>query len=200
MPDTVIELISKEQLKAILVGAKDERIDTYFVPLNNCLNHYEINTPLRMAHFIAQVAHESGSFRYNEEIWSNPKLNAQGIATNGASWQLRYEGRKDLGNTQPGDGYRFRGRGLIQLTGRSNYAKYAQFLNRDLTSGTNPDLVGQPDLAVDAAGWFWNSRKLNDYADRDDVLSITKRINGGTNGLDDRKNFLKRAKNVFNIA
>lgn len=199
MPDANNELITKEQLKAILIGAKPENIEKYFIPLNNALAHYEINTPLRIAHFIAQVAHESGSFRYNEEIWSNPRLDARGVATHGATWQLRYEGRRDLGNTQPGDGYRFRGRGLIQLTGRNNYSKYAAFLGRDLTTGDNPDLVGQPDLAVDAAGWFWNSRQLNNYADRDDVLSITKRINGGTNGLDDRKNFLKRAKAALNI-
>ena len=200
MPDIINELITKEQLKAILLRVSDERIEKYLLPLNKCLNHYNINTPLRIAHFIAQVAHESGSFRYNEEIWSNPKLNAQGVATRGASWQLRYEGRKDLGNTETGDGYRFRGRGLIQLTGRFNYVKYGASLGRDLTSGTNPDLVGEPELAVDAAGWFWNSRKLNTYADRDDVLRITKRINGGTNGLNDRKAFLKRAKTVFNLA
>lgn len=200
MPDNTKALISREQLKSILLRVSDAKIETYFVPINQCLNHYEINTPLRISHFIAQVAHESGSFVYNEEIWSNPRLNAQGVATHGATWQLRYEGRADLGNTEVGDGYRFRGRGLIQLTGRHNYTKYGLSLGRDLTSGNNPDLVAQPELAVDAAGWYWNSRKLNAYADRDDILSITKRINGGTNGLEDRKAFLKRAKTVFNLA
>jgi putative chitinase len=196
MPD----LITKEQLKAILSSAKDENIDKYLAPLNKALAHYAINTPLRIAHFIAQVAQESGSFKYNEEIWPNPALNAQGVATNGSSWQLRYEGRAELGNTHPGDGYRFRGRGLIQLTGRANYAKYGESLGTDLTSGTNPDRVAQPDLAVDAAGWYWGTRNLNAYADKDDVLSITKRINGGTLGLDSRKAFLAKAKQVLGIA
>lgn len=194
------DLITKDQIKAVLANAKQENIDKYFAPLNAALAHYSINTPLRICHFIAQVAQESGSFRYNEEIWPNPTLDANGVATKGSSWQLRYEGNAGLGNTHPGDGYRFRGRGLIQLTGRANYAKYGSYLNRDLTSGANPDLVAQPDLAVDAAGWYWNSRDLNSYADKDDVLSITKRINGGTLGLDERKAFLAKAKKAFNIA
>jgi putative chitinase len=194
------DLITKDQLKAILPSAKDENIDKYLAPLNQALAQHSINTPLRIAHFIAQVAQESGSLKYNEEIWPNPALDAQGVATNGSSWQLRYEGRAELGNTQPGDGYRFRGRGLIQLTGRANYAKYGEALGRDLTSGTNPDLVAQPTLAVDAAGWYWSTRNLNAYADKDDVLGITKRINGGTLGLDNRKAFLAKAKTALGIA
>jgi putative chitinase len=194
------DLITKDQLKAILSNAKDENIDRYLAPLNKALARYSINTPIRIAHFIAQVAQESGSFRYNEEIWPNPALDANGVATNGSSWQLRYEGRTELGNTHPGDGYRFRGRGLIQLTGRANYAKYGSLLGRDLTTGANPDLVAQPDLAVDAAGWYWDTRGLNAYADKDDVLSITKRINGGTLGLDSRKAFLAKAKQILGLA
>lgn len=194
------DLITQDQLRAILTNAKQENIDKYFAPLNRALAHYSIDTSLRICHFIAQVAQESGSFRYNEEIWPNPALDANGVATKGSSWQLRYEGNAGLGNTQPGDGYRFRGRGLIQLTGRANYAKYGSFLGKDLTSGENPSLVAQPDLAVDAAGWYWNSRNLNSYADKDDVLSITKRINGGTLGLDERKAFLAKAKTAFGLA
>jgi putative chitinase len=193
------ELITKDQLKVILSNAKPENIDKYHDPLQKALTHYSINSPLRIAHFIAQVAQESGSFRYNEEIWPNPTLNPQGVATKGSSWQLKYEGNTGLGNTQPGDGYRFRGRGLIQLTGRANYTSYGKFIQRDLTSGTNSDLVGQPALAVDAAGWFWNTRNLNSYADKDDVLSITKRINGGTLGLEERKAFLVKAKKALGI-
>ena len=181
-------------------SAKEDNLGKYLLPLNNALAHYAINTPLRIAHFIAQVAQESGSFKYNEEIWPNPALNAVGVATNGSSWQLRYEGRAELGNTHPGDGYKFRGRGLIQLTGRTNYEKYGESVKRELTSGNNPDLVAQPDLAVDAAGWYWNSRNLNGYADKDDILSITKRINGGTLGLENRKAFLAKAKQALHIA
>lgn len=194
------DLITKDQLKAIMPAAKQENIDKYCDGLNAALTKYSINTPLRICHFVAQVAQESGSFRYNEEIWPNPTLDAHGVATKGSSWQLRYENNAGLGNTQPGDGYRFRGRGLIQLTGRANYAKYGSFLKRDLTSGNNPDLVAQPDLAVDAASWFWDTHGLNAYADKDDVLSITKRINGGTLGLDERKAFLASAKKAFKIA
>ena len=194
------ELITKDQLKAIMVSAKEENIDKYLAPLNLALARYAINTPMRIAHFVAQLAQESGSFKYNEEIWPNPALDAHGVATNGSEWQLRYEGRTELGNTQPGDGYKFRGRGLIQLTGRSNYSKFGETLGQNLTDGKNPDLVAQPQLATDAAGWYWDSRGLNVYADKDDVLSITKRINGGTLGLDARKAFLIKAKAVLGIA
>ena len=198
--ERMADLISKDQLKLVFATAKQENIDKYFTPLNAALAHYRINTPLRICHFIAQVAQESGCFRYNEEIWPNPTLDAHGVATKGSSWQLRYEGNTGLGNTHPGDGYRFRGRGLIQLTGRANYEKYGTYLKRDLSSGNNPDLVAQPDLAVDAAGWYWSTRDLNAYADKDDVLSITKRINGGTLGLDERKAFLEKAKKAFSLA
>ena len=123
------DLISKDQLKLVFATAKQENIDKYFAPLNAALAHYSINSPLRICHFIAQVAQESGCFRYNEEIWPNPTLDANGVATKGSSWQLRYEGNTGLGNTHPGDGYRFRGRGLIQLTGRANYEWFAQLAN-----------------------------------------------------------------------
>ncbi len=194
------ELISKDQLKAIITSAKEENIDKYLAPLNLALARYAINTPLRIAHFVAQLAQESGSFKYNEEIWPNPALDANGVATNGSEWQLRYEGRAELGNTQAGDGYKFRGRGLIQLTGRSNYSKYGDSLGQNLTDGNNPDHVAQAQLAADAAGWYWDSRGLNAFADKDDVLSITKRINGGTLGLDARKAFLAKAKTALGIA
>lgn len=194
------ELISKDQLKAIMTSAKEENIDKYLAPLNLALTRYAINTPLRIAHFVAQLAQESGSFKYSEEIWANPALDANGVATNGSEWQLRYEGRTELGNTHPGDGYKFRGRGLIQLTGRSNYAKYGEAVGQNLTDGQHPDLVAQPQLAVDAAGWYWDSRGLNAFADKDDVLGITKRINGGTLGLDARKAFLTKAKAVLGVA
>lgn len=143
------------------------------------MEKYEINTPLRQAHFIAQILHESGSFRYREEI-------ASGAA---------YEGRKDLGNTKKGDGKRFKGRGLIQLTGRANYEAYGKSLGRESEILSNPKLVAEEDeLNVDVAGWFWDRAKLNALADKDDLKAITRRINGGYTGLADRKAFLERAK------
>jgi putative chitinase len=139
----------------------------------------DINTPLRQAHFIAQVGHESYDFRYSEEI-------ASGTA---------YEGRKDLGNTTPGDGPKFKGRGLIQITGRANYTAYGQHKGRDFVTPPNYELIAtDPELGVDVACWFWTKHGLNELADADDIRAVTKVINGGYNGLADRQTRLDRAK------
>jgi putative chitinase len=107
-----------------------------------------------------------------------------------------YEGRKDLGNIQPGDGKRFKGRGLIQLTGRSNYEQYSK--DRGIDFIKNPELIAtDPNNCVDVAGWYWNSRNLNKYADQDNVRKITKRINGGYNGLEDRIKKLEICKAIL---
>ena len=140
---------------------------------------FEINTPARQAAFLAQIGHESGQLRYVREL-------ASGAA---------YEGRKDLGNTQPGDGVRFKGRGLIQITGRANYLKCGEALGLDLIA--DPELLEQPINACRSAGWFWESRGLNALADAGDFLRITKRINGGTNGLADRQALYESAQQVF---
>lgn len=171
--------LSKEELASIAKYAKESLIDQLYDPLMDTLDRYEINTPLRVAHFLAQVIHESGSFRYMEEI-------ASGEA---------YEGRKDLGNTEQGDGKRFKGRGLIQLTGRANYAEYGNDRGLDLVS--EPEKVAQFPLAIDVAGWFWSTRGLNTWADSDDVKQVTRRINGGYNGLEDREMWLSRAKRIL---
>lgn len=173
-------LLNPAQLKQIAPLVSNARISKYLNALNVTMQKYEINTPLRMAHFLAQILHESGSLRYNEEI-------ASGSA---------YEGRKDLGNTQPGDGIKFKGRGLMQLTGRANYKTYGQFIGVNLES--NPEVVATT-YAVDVAGWFFATKNLNALADKDDVVTITKRINGGLNGFADRKQYLERAKKVFGI-
>lgn len=137
------------------------------------MKQYGIDTPVRQAAFLSQLAHESGRFYYVEEI-------ASGKA---------YEGRKDLGNTQPGDGVRFKGRGLIQLTGRSNYRQLSQQLGVDFEN--NPELLKTPQYAVQSACWFWDSRNLNELADVRDIRAITKRINGGYNGFADREALYK---------
>ena len=138
-----------------------------------------IDTPLRCMHFLAQIGHESAGFRYTEEI-------ASGEA---------YEGRADLGNTQPGDGVRFKGRGLIQLTGRANYAAYGKAIGVDLVdTDAYETLATDPERAVDVACWFWSTHGLNALADADDIEAVTRRINGGLNGLDDRKAYLHRAR------
>jgi predicted chitinase len=140
--------------------------------LTLALDEANINTPKRVAAFLAQVGHESGDFRYMEEL-------ASGAA---------YEGRKDLGNTQPGDGKRFKGRGPIQLTGRSNYRAFTNAIGKKygVDFEKNPELVADPRWGFKAASWFWNSKNLNSYADRGDFNSITYRINGGYNGKADR--------------
>ncbi len=168
-----------EKLQGVMIHASTARIVTYSAALIAKMQDRDILAPLRQAHFLAQIGHESGELRYNEEL-------ADGSA---------YEGRTDLGNTQPGDGPRFKGRGLIQLTGRANYTSYGQAIGKDLTTNDQWKLVANdPNLAVDVACWFWETRRLNTFADQDDIVTITRRINGGLNGLDDRKRLLARAK------
>ena len=167
-------MITGAQLQSIMPFAK-ARIPAFVAPLNAAMQEFHINTPLRQAAFIAQIAHESGELRYVEEI-------ASGAA---------YEGRKDLGNTQPGDGMRYKGRGLIQITGRNNYAECGKAMGVDLI--TNPELLETNGLACRSAAWFWASRGLNDLADKGDFERITKRINGGYNGLKERQAYYAKA-------
>lgn len=166
-------------LKGIYINAGDEVIHRYCEAIAAKMPAYGIDTPLRIAHFLAQVGHESAELRYCEEIASGDV----------------YEGRKDLGNTKPGDGRRFKGRGLIQLTGRMNYTAYSKARGIDYTTDEGARIIASdPETAVDVACWFWTTHKLNQWADKDDITTITKRINGGLNGFDDRKIKLLRAK------
>ena len=146
-----------------------------------------LNRPHRLAQYLAQLAHESGLWRYDREIWGNPPTKAQ----------KGYEGRKDLGNTQPGDGSLFRGRGPIQITGRANTTAFRDWARK--MDPAAPDFARNPDLINtdpwEGLGpiWYWSTRDLNRYADNGDLLTITKRINGGTNGLADRQAQYTRA-------
>lgn len=134
----------------------------------------QINTRLRIAAFLAQIGHESGSLVYSKEL-------------GGPSYFAKYDGRKDLGNVQIGDGARFAGRGLIQVTGRTNYAKASQALFGDDRLLKTPELLEQPEWAAKSAVWFWTSRNLNLLADGAQFTDLTKKINGGLNGQEDRK-------------
>ncbi len=134
----------------------------------------QINTRLRIAAFLAQIGHESGSLVYSKEL-------------GGPSYFAKYEGRKDLGNVQAGDGVKFCGRGLIQVTGRANYLKASQALFGDDRLLKTPELLEQPEWAGKSAVWYWTTRNLNNLADGAQFTDLTKKINGGTNGLDDRK-------------
>ena len=138
-----------------------------------------LNTGLRLAHFMGQCSHESGGFRYMEEI-------ASGAA---------YEGRADLGNVQSGDGKRFKGRGPIQLTGRANYRRVGRKIGIDLES--HPDMVSHPSVGLLVGCVYWADRGLNAKADADDLLGLTKAINGGVNGLEDRKVRTAKAKGLI---
>lgn len=154
-------------------------------PLAAAFAEYEINTPARQAAFLAQVGHETGSFRWIREIWGPTPA------------QLRYEGRADLGNIQPGDGKRFLGRGLIQVTGRANYTRAAAALGIDCVS--HPELLEEPIHATRSAGDFWRTRGLNESADAGEFERITKRINGGLNGYTDRCVRWDQAKRVLGV-
>lgn len=175
-------IIGRNTLTAVFrkLGASQLRAEELGLAANIHFRTYGIlDNPLRLIHFLAQLAHESGNFRYMEEI-------ASGAA---------YEGRKDLGNVNKGDGVRYKGRGPIQLTGRANYRRYGQQLGIDFEN--NPEIVALPSVGLLVACKFWSDNGLNELADKDDVLSITKRINGGLNGFDDRKNKLSMIKGWF---
>lgn len=172
-------------LSLVMLNASDAQIDRFALPLAGVFTRCEINTPLRQAHFLAQIGHESGELRFQEEL-------ASGAA---------YEGRSDLGNTQPGDGRKFKGRGLIQLTGRANYTAFARDMEREDDILAAPTLVAtEGDLCVGAAGWFWSTRSLNRFADEDRLRTITRRVNGGYNGLAHRRVLLQRCKSLFGLS
>jgi putative chitinase len=172
-------MITKAHLKEICPSADDKIISDIETHLNQYMADYGVNTYLRVCHFIAQCAHESAHFTTLEEF-------ASGAA---------YEGRKNLGNTQTGDGKRYKGRGMIQLTGRANYREMGTRLNVDLEN--NPKLAMTPKISVLTALEYWHTRKLNALADADNLSLITKKINGGYNGIEDRKKYLLKAKKVF---
>lgn len=144
---------------------------------------YEINTHLRLAHFLAQACHETCRFRYLREIWGPTAA------------QRLYEGRVDLGNVRVGDGYLYRGRGIFQLTGRANYARAAAALNIPLE--VEPDLAADPEISARVACSFWSVHQINAAADADDIKRVTRAINGGLNGLADRERCLALAKEVL---
>jgi putative chitinase len=172
-------MITREMIKAIAPNSKEEIIGPLVGYLNKYMPKYEVNNYLRVCHFLAQAAHEAASFRTLEEY-------ASGAA---------YEGRKDLGNVVRGDGVRYKGRGIFQLTGRANYRSIGAKIGMDLEN--NPELAESPEVSVLTALEYWRSRNLNPLADADNVEAITRKINGGLNGFDDRKKYLAKCKQVI---
>jgi len=179
--------ITSAMLRAMSPKAKAELCDALAPALTRLLPDYGINTPLRVAHFLAQAAHETDGFRTLEEY-------ASGRA---------YENRLDLGNRYPGDGPRFKGRGIFQCTGRFNYAHYGAKL--DLPLLEKPELAADPETSVRIAALYWNDRKMSAKADKDDILGCSIAVNGRNrktglpNGYEDRKLMLARAKAALGL-
>lgn len=173
-------ILTADQLRRIMQAA-GPRADTYAPLLTAAAEKFRIDTPTRMAAWLAQLAHESGQLVYTREL-------ASGDA---------YEGRKDLGNDQPGDGHRFRGRGLIQITGRHNYQLASAACDTDYVN--HPEWMERPADACMVSGWYWEKHGLSMLADVGDFDRITRIINGGTNGAADRRMFWQRAKTVLEV-
>ena len=195
-------MMTNEQLTALSIDPK------WLDPINETFAKYEINTPARQACFIGQCAHESGNFKVLEEnlhykaeslmkVWPSrfPDLDTASKYANNPQLIANkvYSGR--MGNVEDGDGWKYHGRGLIQLTGRDNYANCGLGLGVDLLG--NPDWLLDPKYAALSAGWFWNKKGLNSLADTQDYETMTKRINGGLLGLDDRKTKIAKAISVL---
>lgn len=143
---------------------------------------HAVTTRLRICHFLAQAAHETDGFRTLEEY-------------GGPAYFIRYEGRRDLGNAQAGDGIRYHGRGIFQLTGRANYRRFGQLLGLDLEA--EPERAKEPAISLRVAFAYWTERAINAAADADDSERVTKLINGGRNGLAERTRYLARAKGIW---
>lgn len=202
--------LTKEQLKQLL--PKNPYIDQWHHALSQLLPDYEINTPQRIASFIAQCAHESGNFIFLSE---NLNYKAESLvkifhkyfptieSTNGYAKNPQkiankiYANRMGNGDELSGDGYKYRGRGLIQLTGKTNYTWFAASL--EISAEEAAEYTQTFEGAAQSACWFWETNKLNQYADTGDILTMTKRINGGTIGLEDRKKHYAHALHVLGV-
>lgn len=164
-------------------GARLDRAAEWLPHITSAMEEFDINTPLRQAAFLAQIGHESGGLHWVTELWG------PSIA------QRNYEGRHDLGNTEPDDGFKFRGRGLIQTTGRANFKAAGLALGVDFLE--DPTRLSEPEYAARSAGLFWKTHGCNQLADAENFVGLTRRINGGINGLSDRQNLYVAAKEVL---
>lgn len=179
-PAAPAQLVSKENLAYIWRCAPSLILDAEIVELNKCLMQFDITTPTRIRHFLSQTAHESGGGRWKKELASG--------------WD--YEGRRDLGNTEPGDGPRFKGAGYIQLTGRANYQDFANYVKDPLVmQGVNYVADRYP---FTSAGFWWMNNGMNRLCDGNPTVEqVTRRVNGGYNGLDDRRMYYNRCLDVI---
>jgi putative chitinase len=205
--------ISKEKLLAILPAAKNSKdidllLEHLNVALSSLVDETNFSNIKRQAAFIAQCGHESGSFTVLTE---NLNYSAEGLYNTFSKYFASIQAAKPferqpekiankvyggrMGNNTTGEGWKFRGRGFIQLTGKENYTKCGKSIGVDLVA--NPDYVSTIEGAIKSALWFWNSNGLNVFADKEDLVGMTKKINGGTKGLEERKEFYHRAVKVL---
>jgi len=201
--------ITKEQLQKFFEDTDEEIIDSFVEPLNKAMEHFEINTTERVAMFLAQVGHESAGLTATKE---NLNYKAATLTKIFPKYfhdrdpeeyahqpekiaNLVYSNRMGNGDEDSGDGYKYRGRGLIQLTGHDNYKHFADSMGMDIDEAVS--YLEGPEGAAMSAAWFWNSRKLNAVADAGDVTHATKLINGGTIGLEERKALYEEALEIF---
>ncbi|XP_076029878.1 glycosyl hydrolase family 19 domain-containing protein HI_1415-like [Oratosquilla oratoria] len=205
--------ITHTQLRSIMVDAKAPNIQKFLPFINSTMRKFNITTPLQQAHFLAQVGHECGSFNYlveslNYSAAGLRKIFPKHFKTNAEMESFArkpekianrvYSNRLGNGSEESGDGWKYRGRGMIQLTGKDVYREFASASGSQVLS--DPDrLATDPRLCAESAGWFWKRANLNQLADKDDVEAVTRRINGGVNGLDDRKAYLRRSKLALGI-
>ncbi|MEP2935165.1 MAG: glycoside hydrolase family 19 protein [Gilvibacter sp.] len=206
-------MIQESQFKSIIPDVNWIYASKYIGLFDKVLPAYDINTPLRQAQFLAQITQESGGFKYTIENLNYsanalyavfrkyfPTLAAaQAYARQPEKIANKvYANRLGNGNEASGDGYKYRGRGLIQLTGKDNYASFGSSAKIDAVN--NPAQVATPQYALASACWFWKSRNINKYADQDDVVMVTKMINGGTNGLASREQYLEEYKKLLGVS
>ncbi len=205
-------MIDQANFKAIVPDVNWSYAQQYVSFFDTVLPKYNIDTPLRQAHFLAQVAHESGGFKFVKENLNYSAKALYGVfrkyfpSLDAANLYARkpekiankvYANRLGNGPESSGEGYKYRGRGLIQLTGKANYTSFSGSAGIDAVA--NPDQVASPEFALASACWYWQSRKINQYADADDIHMVTKRVNGGYNGLESRMHYLEEFKKLLNV-
>ncbi len=205
-------MITEENFKTLIPDVSWKYASKYVSLFDTVLPKYNINTPLRKAYFLSQVAHESGGFKFVTENLNYSAKALYGVfrkyfptleAANSYARQPEkiankvYANRMGNGSESSGDGWKYKGRGLIQLTGKSNYQSLSDATGQDFIS--NPNTVSNPEWALTSACWYWQKRNINKYADADDIHMVTKLINGGYNGLQNRQHFLEEFKKLYKI-
>lgn len=180
--------VTREQILAIMPNAKD-KVDAFLPYINGYADTYKITNPKRMAHFLAQIAHESDELRYTKELGNRNYFHKYDVG----------KLKNMLGNLKDGDGYKYRGRGLIMITGRGNYQELQNSNEVPDDIMEHPELLELPRYATKSGMWWWWKHDLNKLADSDSFVAITKAINGGTNGLESRRKYLKRALVAFKV-